>query len=113
MSRRLLIGSLLASLIVLGTGTLSFYSHAAGQPAADGPGNRLLGDPEPDAGPIPPATPPQPAPLLFRGNETVAADPLMELRRMKQRAERTPGAVLGVATGDLPRYRQLMEQLRG
>lgn len=112
MPRRLLIGSLLASLAVLGTGTLSFYSHAAGQPAADGPGNRLLGDPEPDAGPIPPGTPPQPAPLLLRGNEAAANDPLLELQRLKRRAGHAPGAVLGVAPRDQSRYRQLMAQLR-
>src|SRR5439155_9975337 len=103
MSRRFLIGSTLAVLVVLGTGTLSFYSRASELPAADGPGNRLLGrEPEPDAGPIPPGTRPQPAPLLFRGNEPAAADPLLELRRLKRRAARTPGAVLGAATADLP-----------
>src|SRR5947208_16503369 len=114
MPRRFRVWFTLALLVVLGTGTLSFYSRASGLLAADGPGNRLLGrEPEPDAGPIPPGTPPQPAPLLFRGNEPAAADPLLELRRLKQRAERTPGPVLGVGAANLPRYRLLMEQLRG
>src|SRR5205823_5039466 len=70
-------------------------------------------EPEPDAGPIPPGTPPQPPPRLFRGNEPAAADPVLELQRLKRRAERTPGPVLGVAAADLPRYRRLLEQLRG
>jgi hypothetical protein len=114
MPRRFLIGSALFLLVILGIGLLSFRSRAADLPSPVGPGNRLLGrEPEPDAGPIPPGTPPQPAPRLFRGNEPAASDPMLEIRRLKRRAERTPGPLLGAATADLPRYRQLMEQLRG
>src|SRR5438067_1496387 len=111
MPRRVLIGSALFLLVLLSTGLLSFRSRAAGLPGPDEPGNRLLGrEPEPDAGPIPPGTPPQPAPLLFRGNEPVAAaDPMLEIRALKRRAEQTPGPALGAAAVDRPRYQQLRE----
>src|SRR5437762_6350329 len=114
MPRRILVGSALFLLVVLGIGLLSFRSRAAGLPGPDEPGNRLLGrEPEPDAGPIPPGTPRQPPPLLYRGSEPPLADPMLELRRLKRRAERAPGAILGPRPADAARYRRLMEQWRG
>src|SRR5260370_19823130 len=108
MPRGLLLGCALALLAVLGLGLPAFHSRGAGPPALDGPGNQLLGrQPEADAGPIPPGTPLQPPPVVYRGSEPPLADPISELRRLKRGAERAPGPRLGALPVDAARYRQL------
>jgi hypothetical protein len=116
MSRTLLFRFTLALLAAVGVGGLALHSGAAGSSgwSADGPGNRLLGrELEPDAGPLPPGTPPQPPPALCRGSESPSRDPMEEMRRLKRRAETAPGATLGPLPADARRYRQLVEQWRG
>lgn len=101
-------------LAALAAGGLSLHSLAARPPAPGVPGRLLLGsEPEPDAGPIPPGTPRQPGPALYQHRELPVPDLMLEVRRLKRRAEQFPGPVLGPAPADAARYRLLMDYLRG
>jgi hypothetical protein len=99
---------------VAGFGLPSLQSGASAPRALDEPAGLLLGsEPEPDAGPIPPGTPLQSLPSLYRNGTPSSSDPVRELQQLKRRAERVRGPLLGPLPSDAVRYRLLLDQLRG
>jgi hypothetical protein len=78
----------LVCLAASGVGLPALRTGASTPRALDAPAGLLLGsEPEPDAGPLPPGTPPQPPPIRFRDGGSELWDPVQELQQISERSE--------------------------